>query len=88
MRHRRGVPALDVQHLILDPPDVAGTKEDRRFQRQSKATPVRAAGQALQVVHQLRSACCDGLGLHATILPCCQPSTAFRRSSTAGTIVR
>jgi hypothetical protein len=81
MRHCRGVPAVDVQHLILDPPDIAGTKEDRRFQGQSKATAARAAGQALQVVHQLRSACGDGLGLHATILPCCQPSTASHPAS-------
>jgi hypothetical protein len=69
MRHRRGVVALDVQHLILDPPDVAGTKKNRRYQRQDKATAVRATGQALQLVHQLRPACGDGLGLHPTIVP-------------------
>ena len=69
MRHGRDVPALDVQHLILNPPDVASREEDRSLQRQGKETAVRAAGQPLQVVHQLRPAYGDGLSHHATILP-------------------
>ena len=69
MRHRRGVTALDVQHIILNPPDVSGTKKNRTCQRQGKATAARAARQALQPVHEHRPASCDGLSLHATILP-------------------
>ena len=64
---------MDVQHLILNPTDVAGTKEDRSIQRQGKTTPARTAGQPFQVVHQCRSACGDGLGHHAIILPARAP---------------
>ncbi|TDB71163.1 hypothetical protein [Micromonospora sp. KC721] len=69
MRYGRGVSALDVQHLILDPPHVANAEEDRNLQPQGKKTPAGAPGQPLQVVHQVRSACGDGLGHHTTILP-------------------
>ncbi|MET7819717.1 hypothetical protein [Micromonospora zamorensis] len=75
MRHSRDIPSLDVQHLVLNPPDIADTKEDWILQRQGEKTAAGTAGQPFQVIHQLHPTCGDGLGHHATILPVCAAPT-------------